>query len=79
MLEEELIPIFPAAVVKRYVNPNHEDTSIDDMEFFGNQGSLSKSSDRSINILETPRFADLSAFLNRCIVDSNSRMDWSEL
>lgn len=68
-LREEAIPLFPAGVVKRYLNQDHRAIDINDLEFFPNQGSQSESTDRKLKILELPRFKNLSAHINRCIED----------
>jgi len=66
-IREQVTPIFAAAVITRYRNKKHSDIKIDDLEFFPNNFSRSKSTNSELNVLDLPRFSEWLIFLNRCI------------
>ncbi len=65
----EVRPLFPLGAVVRYVNPAHEDISLEGLEFAPNFGSRTESTSQDLNILKEPRFARLRGFLEDCVKD----------
>lgn len=62
-------PLFPAGVVARYVNSGHQPVELGDLTFQANYGSNTESTNSEKNILDEPRFAELTDFLHGCIQD----------
>jgi len=63
-------PLFPAGALGRYLHEDPPAIDISDLQFQGNYGSGTISTDPEINILlEDPRFEELTAFLRDCVAD----------
>lgn len=70
MRSEEILTIFPTAVVARYVNKEHEEIDLSTLEFLQNDTASGQTTSPHLNVLERdPRFEKLSAFINGCVKD----------
>lgn len=62
-------PIFPAGAVVRYVNPDHEDVSLDGLTLSSAVVGSTRSTSQTLNILYESRFARLKLFIEECVKD----------
>ncbi len=66
----EVRPLFPAGALVRYVNRSHQSIDVEDLDFDQQPGAaMTASTDAGINILEEPRFQQVSDFIKECVSD----------